>query len=83
MSKGKGKGRMGVKNLCQKVVRRMTISISSGQKQERPFIVTAAATTPTPGESVLEREKFDLESEMIMLALKQQMELIEMLKNRH
>ena len=81
MSKGKGKGRMGVKNLCQKVVRRMTIS--SGQKQERPFIVTAAATTPTPGESVLEREKFDLESEMIMLALKQQMELIEMLKNRH
>jgi hypothetical protein len=32
---------------------------------------------------VKEREKSELESEMLMLALKQQMDLVEILKDRH
>jgi methylglyoxal synthase len=75
------KGGRGVKNLRRKAARKL--SSKTRQEQDRPSIVTTAAAASASGQSVMEREKSYLESEMLMLALKQQAELIEILKDRH
>jgi len=75
------KGGRGVKNLRKKAARKL--SSKTRQEQDSPSIVTTAAAASASGQSVMEPEKSDLESEMLMLALKQQAELIEILKDRH
>ena len=73
-----------VKKLRKHKAARMGFSLTlPGGEQERPSIVQLEHSLTRSSITVKEREKSDSEAEMLMLALKQQMELVEILKNRH